>query len=233
VSAERPDGIRVPLWFFWVCWRLSDALLWLLKGWRVEGREHVPRHGPLLVICNHLHNGDPYLISAAVPRPVCYMAKIELFGVPLLGGTIRAFGAFPIDRGAADRGAIKRALELLSAGCAVGVFPEGTRSRTGSMRRGLVGAGLLAARSGATILPVAIAGSERVGRLWPRPALTVRIGRPLRLDPALLKRRDYQAAVDRVMGEIAALLPEAYRGEYAGAVAEAAAGAREVAARES
>jgi 1-acyl-sn-glycerol-3-phosphate acyltransferase len=213
--------VRLPLWLYWPLWHVINALVWLATGWRVAGREHVPRTGPLLVVCNHLHNADPFLISVAVNRPICYMAKVELFRVPLLGWIIDLFGAFPIARGAADRQAIKTALELVEAGCAVGVFPEGTRSRSGSMKRGLAGIGLLAARSRAPILPVAIAGSERALRLWPRPTVRVTIGRPLELAETRLAGRHYQAIVDEIMTEIARLLPPAYRGYYAAAASGA------------
>jgi 1-acyl-sn-glycerol-3-phosphate acyltransferase len=216
MSRRLVDGMTVPLWFYWMVWRLSDWLIWLATGWRVTGREHVPSSGALLVVANHLNNADPYLLSAAVPRPICYMAKVELFRVPILGWTLRQFGTFPIERGGADRQAIKQALELLASDCAVGVFPEGTRSRRAAMNQGLPGVGLLATRSGATILPVAIAGSERLWPPWPRPTLRIAIGRPLRLDPTMLAKRDHQAIVDRIMREVAALAPPAYRGVYAG-----------------
>lgn len=219
----------IPPWCYRLVWWTTQPLLWLLFGLRVEGREHVPASGPLLVVANHLNNADPFLLSVAVPRPVCYMAKIELFRVPVLGWMIRQFGAFPIDRGAADREAIKRALALLAAGHTVGVFPEGTRSRTASMSRGLLGLGLLVARSEATVLPVGIIGSERLHRPWPRPVLTIRIGRPMRIERPARGRPDYQAAVDQVMTEIARLVPEPYRGAYAAAASEAPRGGEVVA----
>jgi 1-acyl-sn-glycerol-3-phosphate acyltransferase len=220
MSRRLVNCMVAPPWLYWVLWRLSDWLLWLATGWRVEGRERVPKSGALLVVANHLNNADPYLLSAAVPRQICYLAKVELFNVPILGWAIRQFGAFPIERGGADRQAIKQALELLAADCVVGVFPEGTRSRRAAMNRGLTGVGLLATRSGATILPVAIAGSERLWPPWPRPTLRITIGHPFRLDPAMLAKRDHQAIVDRIMGEIAALAPPAYRGVYAEARTE-------------
>lgn len=209
--------VGTPLWLYRLCWPLINALIWLVTGWRVVGREHVPRTGPLLVVSNHLHNADPFLITVAVGRPICYMAKIELFRVPVLGWLIGQFGAFPIERGAADRQAIKTALELVMAGCAVGIFPEGTRSRSRSMRRGLAGVGLLAARSRAPVLPVAIVGSERALRLWPRPTVQVTIGRPMSVAEVRLAGHQYQAVVDEIMTEIARLLPPAYRGYYAAA----------------
>jgi 1-acyl-sn-glycerol-3-phosphate acyltransferase len=156
----------------------------------------------------------------ALPRPICFMAKIELFRPRLFGAVIRFWGAFPVDRGAADRQAVKQALDLLRAGWMVGMFPEGTRSRSQTLAPGHPGLGLLIARSGVPVLPVAITGSERPLRLWPRPVITVRIGRPIDLRAADGQRLDHQQLVNRVMTEIAALLPPAYRGHYAAAVAD-------------
>jgi 1-acyl-sn-glycerol-3-phosphate acyltransferase len=214
MTTEPRRCMPIAPWLYQLVWRLSNAVIWLATGWQVVGREHVPPAGPLLVVCNHLNNADPYLLSAAVTRPICWLAKIELFRVPVLGWILRQFGAFPIDRGAADRQAIKTALALVAAGCVVGVFPEGTRSRTYHMTPGLRGAGLLVARSGATILPVAITGSERALRLWPRPTVRVRIGPAIQLGGERAGGRDYQAIVDSIMIEIARLLPPDYRGTY-------------------
>jgi 1-acyl-sn-glycerol-3-phosphate acyltransferase len=194
---------------------LLFALVWLLTGCRVVGREHVPKSGPVLVVANHLNNADPVLVCIVTPRPVGFMAKIELFRVPILAQTIRWSGAFPVDRGAADRKAIRTALDRLAAGQVIGMFPEGTRSRDARMKRGLSGVGLLAVRSGAPVVPCAITGSERLGRLWPRPSLTITYGPAFY--PALGggRRVDHQAVVDEMMRRVAALLPPAYRGVYA------------------
>jgi 1-acyl-sn-glycerol-3-phosphate acyltransferase len=212
--ASAMIGLRMRRFGYDICRWIVWSVIWLFTGWRVEGGKNVPRYGPLLVVSNHLHNADPVLVCVVVPRPVALMAKIELFRNPVLAFAIRLFGAFPVDRGAADRQAIRTALARLAAGNAVGMFPEGTRSRTASMARGLLGVGLLAARSGAPVLPVAITGSEHLGRLWPRPVITVRIGRPITISKPASGRVDHQAIVDEMMTAVAALLPPAYRGYY-------------------
>ena len=77
MSHRLVNGMIAPPWIYWVIWRVSNWLLWLVTGLRVEGRQRVPKSGALLVVANHLNNADPYLLSAAVPRQICYMAKIE------------------------------------------------------------------------------------------------------------------------------------------------------------
>src|SRR5919202_504397 len=115
------------------------ALLRLTIGFRIEGLENVPRDGGALVISNHLHNLDPILLVAAFPRPVQFMAKKEVFPVPVVGWIARQAGAFPIDRGAVDRAALRYAEGLLERGSLVGIFPEGTRSTTGGIRESHAG----------------------------------------------------------------------------------------------
>lgn len=207
------SSFKVRLYF--VLRRLFRGLLWLVGGYRFEGTEHMPRQGPVLVVANHLNNLDPLLIQAALPRPVVWLAKIELFRVPGLAQFLRYFWTIPIDRGAADRQAMKAALDWLAAGQVLAIFPEGTRSRTATMQRGHIGVGLLALRSGAPVLPVAVIGSERPLRLWPRPTLVVRVGRPVQIGRPAGGRADYQAITDQIMFEIAGLVPPAYRGVYA------------------
>jgi 1-acyl-sn-glycerol-3-phosphate acyltransferase len=220
-------------WLLWVCFR---TFFWLLTGLRVEGAEHLPASGPVLVASNHLNNFDPLILDCVLRRPVAWLAKIELFRAPALAAFLRLFWTIPLDRGGADRQALRAALDRLARGQVLAIFPEGTRSRAASMRRGLVGVGMLAVRSGAPILPIGIAGSERPLRLWPRPVVTVRIGRPITIERVPGQRPDYQAITDQIMAEIAALVPPAYRGVYAQAdrleeAAPAAGAAREEAAR--
>lgn len=205
-------------------------ILGRLIGLRVEGLQHVPASGALLVVANHLHNADPILLSVAFPRPLHFMAKKELFTIPVVGWVIRRVGAFPVDRGKADRGAIRRAEATLAAGIAVGMFPEGTRSRTASMGRAHPGAALLALRADVPVLPVTIVGSERLplnGTSVPRRgrsrrsdsrdrSIVIRIRPPFRIeDDAAGRRPSIADASERLMTRLAAGLPSAYRGIYA------------------
>ena len=92
---------------------------------RIEGPDCVPQQGPLLVVANHASDFDPPIVSSCVRRPVSYMAKEELFRVPILGSAIRLYGAYPVKRSSADRSAIREALKQLEQGWAVGVFWSG------------------------------------------------------------------------------------------------------------
>lgn len=212
-------------WYFKTARFALTGVLWLLTGYRVSGIPNVPRTGPLIVVSNHLHNLDPLVVSVAIPRPLHLMAKAELFGVPILGGLIRLSGSFPVERGKADRKAIRQAEATLVQGIAFGIFPEGTRSLTGAMSRPLAGGALIALRTGAPILPVAITGTEYLpfnGSKAPkrrfRRAVLVTIGEPFNVPRTVDgSRLSSEGATELMMRHVAELLPEEYRGIYADA----------------
>ena len=211
-------------WGFHAARYVLFGWLWLLTGLRVRGLRNVPPGGPLIVVSNHVHNLDPLVVAVSIPRPLHYMAKAELFRVPVLGPLITFGGAFPIERGQADRRAIRRAEATLSQGIALGIFPEGTRSVTGAMTKPLAGAALIALRSGAPVLPVAVTGTEYLplnGSKAPkrryRRAVRVTIGEPFVIPRTVDGQRlSSEQAADRMMRAVAHLLPEQYRGIYAG-----------------
>ncbi|HET7142145.1 MAG TPA: lysophospholipid acyltransferase family protein [Candidatus Limnocylindria bacterium] len=196
-------------------------------GLRIEGLENVPAEGGALVISNHLHNLDPIILTAALPRPLQFMAKQEIFPVPVVGWIARQAGAFPVDRGGADRAAIRKAGALLAQGSLVGIFPEGTRSTTGGLMAPFPGSALLALRSGAPILPTAIYGSETLpfngakGRRRRQGGreVVVRIGQPFHLPPRERGESHQGMAelTEAMMREIVKLLPPQYHGIYADA----------------
>jgi 1-acyl-sn-glycerol-3-phosphate acyltransferase len=142
---------------------------------RVIGAEKVPKDGPLIVAANHISNLDPPLLGVALPRPVSYMAKKELFAIPILKAIIPRLNAFPVDREAGGTAAIRASLRLLKEGRAVGIFPEGGRNLTGANEE-KAGAAFLAAASGAPVVPAAIVGTRK---LRPFGRATVIFGDPI------------------------------------------------------
>ncbi len=128
----------------------------------VHDRHYIPRKGPVLLYANHLSNWDPPILAVIVPRRVHFMAKEELFRNPLLAMLIRSFGAFPVKRGAADVGAVKRGLQILRNGGVFILFPEGHRSKTGKLGKPFPGAAMFALKSDVTAVPVLLSGTYRL-----------------------------------------------------------------------
>lgn len=203
-------------------------MLLYVKGPVVEGRENVPATGGAILVSNHLNNADPCIIPAVLGRRVATMAKREMFRWPGLNLLFRFIGAFPVDRSGADRAALREAHHVIDDGLLLLMFPEGTRSRDRELHKGFPGTALVAYRTAAPIIPIAITGTERVPWPWVfvrpfiGPRVTVRIGKPFYPPP--VERVNTQAArdaTDDIMLHIAELLPESYRGEYREAVAAA------------
>lgn len=194
-----------------------------VRTFEVVGREHIPREGGLILVSNHLNNADPPAVALAIqPRYPMYMAKREMITWPVLGPAFRIFGAFPVRRGQTDLAALRAASEVIRDGALLVMFPEGTRSHTGGLTKGHAGTAMIALRTGAPILPVAITGTEAL--VWPwiflKPfsikRVRVVIGEPFRLPPVERITSEATAeATDVIMRRIAALLPPEYRGVYA------------------
>jgi len=213
--------------------RFSGAVLRLAAACtarvKVEGLENIPESGPVLVICNHCSNADGMLLMAfvvpAMGRPMGWLGKEEALHWPLLGWGMRQNGIFGVRRGAGDLEAFKLAKSVLDEGRVLAIFPEGTRSPTGALQDAKEGATVLAVRSGATILPIAVVGTHRYwpkGKLLPRPGrrMTVRVGETFTLSMSKGgdRHESLRLATAELMRHIAEMLPLEQRGVYAGAV---------------
>ena len=201
---------------------LARLLTRLLLGskFHLRGISNVPNSGPLLMVSNHVGGVDPAIIGAWTPRPVWFMAKAELFR-GRFAWLMRGYHAFPVMRHSPDRAALRRAFDLLKHGSAVVLFPEGHRSENARLLRAEPGAGFVARRSGAPLVPIAITGTQNVlGRhsMIPRRAeVAMTFGEPFQLPERNRdgSPMDHQQSADYLMTKIAALLPLEYQGEYA------------------
>jgi 1-acyl-sn-glycerol-3-phosphate acyltransferase len=190
---------------------LLFRLLFRLEG---RGTEHVPRAGSVMLVANHSSFLDPPLVGAVTPRPLGFLAKEELFRIPLFGRLIHALNARPLRRAGSDPRALRTALRVLEEGRALLVFPEGTRGDEGALRTPKAGAGMLAVLSGVPVVPVYVEGSGRVwprGRRFPRRGkVIVRFGPPLRFErggDGRERKGQYEAASRAMMDAIGALGP--------------------------
>jgi 1-acyl-sn-glycerol-3-phosphate acyltransferase len=198
----------------------------LRLGMRAEiyGLGNLPKRGGAMIICNHINWFDPILLLATSPRPILWMAKKEFLSYPVLSWFALQAGAFPVDRGKPDRSALRHAEQLLKDGMLVGMFPEGTRSRSGGLIEPFDGASLVAVRSNAPVIPCALIGTDRLPLSGSRvdtthryPKVRAIFGEPFMLEQRAPDgtRRGLDDLTDAMMIEIARLLPPAYRGVYA------------------
>lgn len=169
----------------------------------VVGAEKFPEEEGLVVCCNHISNWDPMLLGSFCPRKVRYMAKEELFRIPLISSLLLSWGAFPVKRGAGDRAAIRTSLEIAQGGDVLGVFPEGTRSKTGKLGKALPGGAMIALRSGVRVVPVAIVGPYRLFR-----PLTIIYGEAIDLKELAGGKGNTALAAEIIMNEIQKLIDD-------------------------
>ncbi len=212
----------VPL-FYWSLLAVVKAVVFAFTTTEVVGREKMPRRGALVVASNHFNNADPPLLGAVSPRRLVFMAKREMFQWPIIGMMARLAGAFPVRRSEADLGALRRAAAILRDGEVLGMFPEGHRSEDGKLHHAHPGTALLALRSEAPILPVAITGTQKISIIrlpfdclrGRRPHLRIVLGDPFFLPPVeRITADEAERCTEIIMGKIAALLPAEQRGAY-------------------
>tara|TARA_Y100001968_G_scaffold233605_1_gene216578 strand:- start:2212 stop:2904 length:693 start_codon:yes stop_codon:yes gene_type:complete len=173
------------------------------------GISNLPKRGGVVVVSNHGSHLDPPILGHALGRPVAFMAKAELFRVPILSLIISACGAYPVNRGAGDREALKNASSKLIEGWATGVFLDGTRQENGRVNDPKAGAALLSARTNCPILPVAIVNSHRAfpkGSFLPRfVSIHLRVGELIQ-PPKTRKRDDLKSTTKEIQISINSML---------------------------
>ncbi|MFD9626794.1 lysophospholipid acyltransferase family protein [Peribacillus muralis] len=177
----------------------------LMPAYRVKtlGKEHIPKEGGVLICANHIDNLDPPVVGMTSSRDIHFMAKEELFQAPVLKSILPKVNAFPVKRGNSDRESLRKGLKLLKEGKAIGLFPEGTRSKTGELGEGLAGAGFFALRSDAVIIPCAIIGPYKL--LSP---LKVVYGPPIPFNEYRKQKISADEATKIIMDQIGKLISE-------------------------
>ena len=181
------------------------VMFYLFFRLEAQGRENVPMDGPLILCGNHRSNFDPPLLGAPLRRKLHYMAKEELFRIPIFGAIISRVGAFPVKRGGVSKESIRYAVQLLKDHCAMAIFPEGGRSNASGV--GKKGAASLAIKSKAVVIPVAIVGNYRLFQ-----KMVIIYGKPIDLSEYEPGSSDQlEAATEKIMSSIRKMIEEQSR----------------------
>jgi 1-acyl-sn-glycerol-3-phosphate acyltransferase len=221
----RPSKTRLAKLTWWrkiirviVRW-LSHFLVLIWARVEVSGLENIPSRSPALLVSNHLGDADVIVGFVYAPLNVETVVKIEIYEIPILGWLLHAYGVIWVHRGRPDRRAIRVVLEALEDGRIVAIAPEGRESLSGSLEEGTNGAAYLALKADVPIIPVTFTGSENKRvfqnmKRMQRTEITVRVGKPFRLDPSQDLRKSVQNGTEKIMQTLARQLPPKYRGVY-------------------
>ncbi|MEA4882201.1 MAG: lysophospholipid acyltransferase family protein [Clostridia bacterium] len=192
---------------------VMKAFLRAFHGFRATGQENVPMDGALIVVANHASMLDAPALGCAFPRQILFMAKAELFRNPFSRALLMAVHAFPVKRGQVDREAYRRSMEILKEGKVLGIFPEGTRSKTGDMQQAHPGAARFALQTGTPVVPAAIVGAHKGHkRLYGKAGrfgVRVAIGKPMwpvRSEDGRVTREEIDDFAQRIMEQIQRLM---------------------------
>lgn len=187
---------------------LLGICMWLWHKIEFEGVKNIPDRGGYIICANHRTDMDPVYLAWKIKKQLYFMAKAELFRIPVLGFLVRKLEAFPVERGKGDTGAIDYAINIVQSGRILAMFPEGTRSKDGKLLKGKSGISVIASKSGGDVLPVGIKFTEpvrfrskivvRYGKIIPNSELHIEDNKP----------SDIKAATARIMSEISALLED-------------------------
>jgi len=191
--------------FYWFVKGIFFPFARLYLGLTRDGLEHLPRRGPAIVVSNHASYADAIILGSAAPRPIHFVVLQSMYDLLLIRWFYWGMGTIPVRAEGQDSGSIKRAVRLLSSGGILGVFPEGGRTSDGALSEPRLGAAMIAALSGAPVVPAYIDGARDslpVGGAFPKPArIHVRFGPPLRFDRRRGEGRESLAVFAREMLE--------------------------------
>lgn len=179
-------------------------LLSLIYKIEIIGKENIPNEGKAIVCSNHFNNLDPVVIGTCLSRKINYMAKEELFSNKLMSNILKRLGVFPVKRGGADISAIKSALKILKNENALGIFPEGTRSKTGEMLKAKPGLAMIGIKSKSPVVPIAIIGNYK-----PFSKIKIIIDNPIEFTEYYNKKMcidEYQQISQNVLNHIRKLM---------------------------
>ncbi|MCL2335033.1 MAG: 1-acyl-sn-glycerol-3-phosphate acyltransferase, partial [Endomicrobia bacterium] len=166
--------------------------------WHVEGRENIPEEGGAIIAPNHISWFDPPLTGSGFKRPLNFMAKKELFDIPVLGFLIKRTHAFPVKRGVQDMAAMRKAFELLENGHLLLMFPEGTRSKDGKLGKARAGAGMVACNAQVPLIPAKIENTNKMSKF---KKITIKYGKPV-YPPKDFTKEDYTALSQKALDAI-------------------------------
>ncbi|WP_036487793.1 1-acyl-sn-glycerol-3-phosphate acyltransferase [Myxosarcina sp. GI1] len=166
--------------YYFLKWSLVSPLLHVYFRGKIYGARNIPGTGGAIIVSNHASYFDPPILANCVNRPVAFMAKSELFKVPVLKQVMSLYGAYPVNRRASDRRAIRMAMSAIERGWLVGIFLQGTRTKDAKIVNPKLGAALIAAKTGVPLIPVSLWGTEQIlnsNLPIPNPTpVTIRIG---------------------------------------------------------
>ncbi|PIU83663.1 MAG: 1-acyl-sn-glycerol-3-phosphate acyltransferase [Elusimicrobia bacterium CG06_land_8_20_14_3_00_38_11] len=186
---------------YWIGWLISRVVFTVIYRREITGLENLPKNSSYILAANHQSYADPPLVGSCIKKKIYYIAKKELFRIPVFGWLIKKANAFPVDREVADAGALKNALKILQSGNILLIFPEGTRYKPGKVRKLKNGAAMLSAATNSPVVPVAIINSDKLSSF---KKLKIKFGVPMRFETT----ENYGSITKKIMSEIEKLKNE-------------------------